>query len=120
MKQRIPTLNDFINESVDHLNTIHAEFGGTTDNSKPSIFQYTIYRLPTNDEIVEFKQYPDLSPNDIVNGLYYTMVGRGILSERIKGNIIKAIEMLIEKYPEDIKYSDALTIVNNLKPKFTR
>ena len=77
------TFKDFLNESVEQLNKIHSMFGGEPDNTKPSIFQYTIYRLPTKEELEEFKNF-NLSAEDINQGFGYTIVGRGMMDGKNK------------------------------------
>lgn len=88
------------------------------DASKPSIFQYTIYRLPSYDEIMEFANFPNLSADEILKGFKYTMIGRGILSKENKNMIQESLKMLINNYPNIQQYKDALESSNNLKPKF--
>lgn len=123
MKQRIPTLEEYVqlNESVEQLQKIADNFGdGKIDKSKPSIFQYTIYRLPTKDEIKEFENYPKLTADKILDGFYYTMVGRGILSDESKKRIINGIQLLVDAYPNESKYTDALKQAIELKSRFTK
>ena len=48
----------------------------------------------------------------------YTMIGRGILSEKTKMMIQDGIEMLINKYPNDQRYTDALEMTKDLKIRF--
>ena len=119
MKQRLSTFDNFINESVEQLQKIADAFGdGTINSTKPSIFQYTIYRLPSVDEIEEFVNFPNLTAEEIEAGFEYTMIGKGMLSEKIKEQILNGIKMLIEKYPNDSRYINALEIANALKPRF--
>lgn len=75
--------------------------------SKPEIFSHTIYRLPTENELKEFENY-DLSSEDIINGFKYTIIGRGIASNKNKQMIIDSIEMLCDKYPNNENYTEAL------------
>lgn len=96
--------------SLDELKTLEKYY---MDN-KPSIFTYTIYRLPTDAELEEINDY-DLSADDIVNGFSYTIIGRGIISTKNKQMIIKSIEMLCEKYPDNAIYLEAL---NKAKEKY--
>lgn len=91
--------------SLDELKTLEKYY---MDN-KPSIFTYTIYRLPTDAELEEINNC-DLSADDIVNGFSYTIIGRGIISTKNKQMIIKSIEMLCEKYPDNTRYLEALNI----------
>lgn len=88
------------------------------DKTKPSIFQYTIYRLPTDEELKEFKNYPNLTAKDIENGFGYTMIGRGIKSGKNIKMIQDGIKMLINKYPAYKRYKEVLEIAMKLKSKW--
>lgn len=83
---------------------------------KPSIFSRTIYRVPTDDELVEVDK-SNLSTKDIVDGFYYTMVGRGFLDSKSKKMIIDAIRRLTLMKPSNLKYKNALSEANDLKLK---
>ena len=84
---------------------------------KPSIFEYTIYRLPTSSEIEEVNSF-NLTSDEILNGFRYTIVGRGIMTENNKKLIIDSIQMLIDKYPNNKEYKNALTSANEIKSKY--
>jgi hypothetical protein len=113
---KFKSFDEYVNESVEQLQKIADMCGdGKIDTSKPSIFQYTIYRLPTEDEIAEFTKFPDLTADDILKGFSYTMIGRGILSESVKKMINDGIKMLVDKYPHNQHYSDALEMAHGLK-----
>ena len=104
-----------INESFDQL----IKMGGTPDLTKPSIFQYTLYRLPTEAELDEFEKYPELTADEIVNGFCYTIIGRGITSAKNIETIKDCMRMLIDKYPGDSRYPEALEIATReLKSKW--
>lgn len=121
MQKYIKTFEQFVNESVEQLQKIVDMSGdGKIDTSKPSIFQYTIYRLPTEGEISEFAKFPDLTAEDILKGFSYTMIGRGILSESVKKMIYDGIKMLVDKYPHNQHYNDALEMAHELKIKFKK
>lgn len=74
----------------------------------PSIFTRTYYALPTKEQIEEFKNYQDLSVDDIVQGFGYTIVGRGVNSPDNCQKIVQSIEMLANQYPERKVYKEAL------------
>jgi hypothetical protein len=76
--------------------------------SKPEIFSHTIYRLPTQNELQEFENY-DLSSEDIIKGFSYTIIGRGLASNKNKQMIIDSIKMLCDKYPNNQIYTEALS-----------
>lgn len=80
---------------------------------RPSIFKETTYRFPTDEELEEFKNYPNLTPDDIMNGFNYTLVGKGMLDDITFQKIKKCVEMLIDKYPDNTKYKEALELVKN-------
>lgn len=80
--------------------------------SKPSIFNHTIYRLPTDAELEEVNSF-NLNAKDIENGFGYTIIGRGMPSTENKQMIIDSIQMLIDKYPTNEEYKKALEIAKS-------
>ena len=76
-------------------------------SNKPSIFQRTIYRIPTKDELIEVDSF-NLSPDEIY-------VGRGIMRQKEKDTIIKSIELLNEMFPG--KYEKVLNKVKGITLK---
>lgn len=77
----------------------------------PSIFGHTIYRLPNPDEIKEFGN-ADLTVDKFINGLHYTMVGRGIIDDEIKNQIVTAAKMISDAYPNNEIYKEGLKQVS--------
>lgn len=118
-KQGYPNKIKPLNESKEDLERLHDIIGGTTDNTKPSIFQYTIYRLPTEEELNEFAEFPNLTAKDIEKGFGYTIIGRGMASPKNKQMIINSIQMLIERYPENDVYKEALELAKKEKVRTT-
>jgi hypothetical protein len=86
-----------------------------TEEEFPEIFNHTIYRLATDDELLDFKNYPKLTTQDIINGFSYTIVGRGIMDDQKKDMIYKSIERLIELFPENNIYKEALLKIKDSK-----
>lgn len=86
------------------------------DVKVPEIFQYTIYRLPTVEELENVNNC-NLSADEIVNGFSYTIIGRGMKSHKNIEMIIKCIELLCEQYPENEKYKVALEIAKKIEPR---
>lgn len=82
----------------------------------PSIFKQTIYRLPTDEELIEVDSFK-LKSADIIQGVGYTIIGRGMRSLENKRLIIQTIEKLIELFPSNIEYLTALDKANELKIK---
>lgn len=80
-------------------------------SNKPSIFQRTVYRTPTKDELIEVDSF-NLSPDEIYKGFCYTVVGRGIMRQKEKDTIIKSIELLNEMFPG--KYEKVLNKVKGI------
>jgi len=108
-----------LTESIEQLQKIADLCGdGTINISKPSIFQYTIYRLPTEDELNEFANFPNLTAEEIENGFSYTIIGRGIKSAKNQQMICDSIQMLIDKYPENEEYKKALEIAKGKPSKY--
>ena len=96
---------EFLNESNNE------DFERSLDfipKDKPSIFQRTIYRLPTQDELKEFENF-NLTGAEVFAGFGYTIIGRGIQSFENKKMIIDSIKSLCEMYPENKEYKAALT-----------
>ncbi len=81
----------------------------------PSMFRMTHYALPTQQQLDEFQNYPDLTADDIVQGFGYTIVGRGVNSPRNTKMIIDSIQMLADRYPESKTYKEALAIARERK-----
>jgi hypothetical protein len=77
------------------------------NKNKPKIFRMTIYRLPTENELIEVDSY-NLSSDEIVNGFCYTIVGKGILDQNSKERIINCIKMLLILFPDNQIYKEAL------------
>lgn len=86
----------------------------------PSIFRRTYYALPTNEQIEEFQQYPDLTAKDILQGFGYTIVGRGVDSPKNKQMIVDSIQMLSDRYPEKQAYKEALVLAKEQQKKPSR
>lgn len=76
----------------------------------PSIFTRTYYALPTSEQVEEFEQFPHLTAEEIVQGFGYTIVGRGVNSPENSRKIVESIRMLVDRYPEQEAYKDALEL----------
>ena len=80
---------------------------------KPKIFQYTIYRLPTDEELKEVNSC-NLTADEVLAGFQYTIIGRGINSQENLIMITNSINQLCELYPENNEYKKALEKSKNL------
>ncbi len=98
-----------------YLGALHANANEATE--KPSIFEETIYRLPNIEELNEVNDF-NLTSEELINGLSYTIVGRGIMDSVKKDRIIESISKLIELYPENQNYKLALENAKKIKTKF--
>jgi hypothetical protein len=87
------------------------------ENKKPKIFTYTAYRIPNQEDLNEINS-TKLSAKEILNGFTYTIVGRGVLSDKSKIDITESIKMLINIDPNNEEYKKALTMANELNPRF--
>lgn len=86
------------------------------DNPKlPKIFTYTIYRLPTPEELDEVHTC-NLTSEEVFEGFCYTLIGRGIMFQNIRDQIVEAIQMLCNRHPSPT-YSRALEKAKALVPK---
>lgn len=84
----------------------------------PFIFDHTLYRIPTDEELKEFENYPDLSSKQILDEFSYIIIGRGILDGKNKKLIIECVQKLIDLYPEDNRYKGAMRLAHELQPRF--
>jgi len=84
----------------------------------PYVFQGTLYRIPTNEELKTFEKYPQITPKEVLNEFGYILIGKGILDGKIKSQIIESIQKLIDLYPEDNRYKEALKLAEELNPRF--
>lgn len=85
-----------------------------TASVKPFIFSRTTYRRPTDKDLVEVDRF-NLSPKEIVNGFYYTLVGRGFLDSSKKQMIVESIQRLMSINPNNRNYKAALVEARDLK-----
>jgi len=110
--------NEFINEHkiIDPL--ISTTINDEKRKEFPFIFKYTLYRIPTNEEMKAFEKYPELTPKQILNEFGYIQIGKGILSDKIKNKIVESIQKLCDLYPEDSRYKESLKLANELIPRF--
>jgi hypothetical protein len=86
------SFNDFLNEKI---------------INKPTIFNKTIYRLPTIEELIEVNEF-NLSSDEILSGFKYTIIGRGIKDIENKKLIIESIKLLCNLFPNNENYKKAL------------
>lgn len=82
----------------------------------PEIFTFTAYRLPTLEELDEIHNC-NLTADEVHDGFCYTLIGRGMLSQKIKEDIIVATQMLCDRHPSPI-YIQALEKAKSLKPRW--
>lgn len=85
----------------------------TSNLYKPLIFSKTIYRQPTDEELVELNSW-NLSADEIYQGFCYTMVGRGMMRQHEKYLINDAIRRLCYMYPHNNNYKQALAKAKNI------
>ncbi len=83
-------------------------------SGKPSFFKSTNYRLPNKEELEEINSF-DLPTDNLVGGFSYAIVGRGLLWQKQKDEIVKSIEMLCDLDPENKKYKEALQKANDIE-----
>lgn len=75
--------------------------------AKPSFFQKTQYRYPTDEELEEIND-ENLTSGELLKGLGYAIVGRGFKSPQAKTMIINSIKMLLDIDPDNSNYKVAL------------
>lgn len=79
---------------------------------QPKIFSQTIYRTPTKEELIELNSF-NLKADEIVNGFNYTIVGKGINSDKNKRMVYHSIQLLLNMYPNNKEYQLAFNKVKN-------
>lgn len=87
--------------------SINGLFDNHQSQQKPKIFQSTIYRLPNKEELENVNSF-NLNAEEILDGFSYTIIGRGIFSDKNKEMIIQSIKMLCDLFPENSEYKTAL------------
>ena len=76
-------------------------------NKKPSFFRGTKYRDPSDEELREINE-SNVNSNELLQGLGYAIIGRGIERQKEKDMIINAIERLLSLQPDNEQYKIAL------------
>ena len=103
-----------LDKMADGLETFGLSVIPKSSSDKPEIFKRTIYRQPTEDELIEVDDFK-LTSDKIIKGFYYTLVGKGLLGKEQKDLIIKSIENLIKINPDNNEYKKALSEAKKLK-----
>ena len=96
-ENKIMSFNEFIQSKKINENKV----------IKPTFFEYTHYRFPTNEELTEIDKC-NLTNDELLHGFTYNIVGKGIKSEQKKQDIKKCIEMLCELSPKNKQYKELL------------
>jgi len=93
-----------LNESIEQVyTTIWDKYG----ENLPEIFKKTIYRMPSTSELSNINSF-ELNANEIIQGLTYTIVGRGMKNAESKNKIFTSISNLSKMYPDNNEYKKAL------------
>jgi len=82
-----------------------------------NVFSSTLYRIPTDEELKKFDKFPDMTAQQVLREFQYTIVGKGIMSEKNRDLIIKSIQRLIELFPDYETYKGALQLAYQLAPR---
>jgi len=104
---------NFMFENAEEKQSIWDKYG----EKLPSIFRGTIYRLPTKEELEEVNSF-NLTSSEISEGFNYTIVGRGMFSDKNKEMIVNSIKMLCDLYPDNKEYKEALKEEESRVPRF--
>lgn len=75
----------------------------------PPVFNRTIYRAPTDKELDEISRVRFTAP-ELLQGLNYTIVGRGMSTPANQAIIANAITKLASRYPMRKEYKHALVL----------
>lgn len=81
------------------------------------VFDYTLYREPTEEELSAFEDYPSISKEDVLSNFHYISVGKGIFTQDKKDQIVSWIGKLCKLYPDNDTYKGALELANAEKPR---
>jgi hypothetical protein len=109
------TVRKIIRESVSKMFENKNIWDRHGDNL-PSIFKGTIYRLPTKKELEEVNNF-NLNADEISQGFNYTIVGRGMFSDKNKEMIVNSIKALCDLYPNNKEYKEALKKEESRTPR---
>lgn len=82
------------------------------------VFTHTIYRVPTNEELSQFAKHPEMTANDILSELKYTIIGKGISNEKTKIQIQEAAQKLVDLFPGDEKYLEVKKLADAIQQRF--
>lgn len=81
------------------------------------VFDRTLYREPTEEELSAFEDHPSISKEDVLSNFHYISVGKGIFTQDKKDQIISWIGKLIDLYPDKQVYKDALDLAKKETPR---
>jgi len=83
----------------------------------PKIFNYTKYDYPSKEDLIDINSC-NLTSDDIVQGFSYSIIGRGIKDSNKIKMIQDSIQMLVNIFPENNIYKEALEKSYDIKPRF--
>jgi len=102
----IKNLGDFIDRMLKSKNQ-------SMSGTKNKVFTYTLYRIPTDEELKPFNDHPEMTPEEIFSEFLYIMVGKGILNNEHKQQILEGINKLCSLYPEVPRFKEAINYATN-------
>lgn len=74
------------------------------------VFDRTLYREPTEEELSAFEDHPSISKEDVLSNFHYISVGKGIFTKDKKDQIVSWIGKLCRLYPDNNTYKEALEL----------
>lgn len=80
------------------------------------VFNHTIYDVPNKEDLYKFND-TNLTAKEIFDEICYTIIGRGVLSEKNKEQIVQSAKILVDKF-NNSKYKEVLKMASELKPRF--
>lgn len=84
------------------------------------IFTSTLYRIPGEEDLRKFQNFPEMSPTEILEEFEYTIVGRGVRDNVNVGQIVESLIKLCDIYPTEKRYKEALELSKQIRPRFIR
>ena len=89
------------------------------ETQQPQLFSHTIYRVPTDGELMELGKF-NLSGYDVLNGIKYIIIGRGVKDSTNSRMILDTMKRITELFPDNesykVAYDHAKTLFGNRPP----
>jgi hypothetical protein len=94
------------------------QFINETQRIKPEriydipLFSGTLYSIPRNEQLSTLSKY-DITSDQLLEGLGYIIIGRGIKNQKNTQQILTSLENLHKLFPTNEEYKKALDTFKN-------